>query len=86
MARTQPVINEQGHPKKIEQGVETIAGDGHETTTTMISLRKSQLASQAKTIEEMITATTNIEVAIETSQVPAGGHISPGRGSSRSLR
>ncbi len=82
----QPVTNEQGHPKRIEQGVETIAGDGHGTMTTMINLRKSRLASQAKTIEEMITATADIEAANEMSQVLAGRHTSLGQGSSRNLR
>jgi hypothetical protein len=43
----QLAINGRGHLKKIEQGVETIADDENEITTTMISLRKSRLASQA---------------------------------------
>jgi hypothetical protein len=47
MLTMQLAINGRGHLKKIEQVVETIADDGHETTMTMISLRKSRLASQA---------------------------------------
>jgi hypothetical protein len=72
MERTQLVINEHGHPKKIGQGEETIVGDRRETTTIMVSLRKLRLVSQGRTIEETITATACIEKIIGMSQVPAG--------------
>ena len=86
MAKMQPVTNEQGHPKRIDQGVEMIAGDDHGTTTIMIDLPKSRLVSQAKMIEKMTTITADIEAIIETSQVPAGRRTSLGRGFSRNLR
>jgi hypothetical protein len=63
-AKTQQATNKEGNPKKIGQGVETIAGDDHGTSPIMIDLHKLQLVSQAKMIEKMITATVDIEATI----------------------
>jgi hypothetical protein len=48
--------------------VETITRGDLETTTTMINLYKSQLASQERMIGLMITVITGIEETIETNQ------------------
>jgi hypothetical protein len=80
MVRMQQVINDQGHPKRNDQGVETIARDGLETTTTMIDLCKLRLASQVRMVGRMTIATTDFEAAIETNQAPAGRCTNLGHG------
>ena len=86
MARMQQVTNEQGHPKRIDQGVETSVRGDPETMMIMIDLSKSRLASHARMIGRMTTATVDIEAEIETNLAPAGRRTDLDLSSSRNMR